>query len=320
MTAHVATGETFLSLHAAPRSAGPESRYRQRSGSDGGTIRRWMTCLRRPVPMWFSPPPMPSRTPRCGNGRLHEPSAMRLGRRLRKDVPRSALGAWAPWPGRPDVVRQVTASHQGRVDCAGPGAREPDGGLAVRVPAGHRRGDGRGSRPPPATGIKPVICGDSHLGNFGFYASPERDLVIDLNDFDEAHPGSWEWDLRRLAASIWVAGRQNSATEDQCERAVAFCVATYREQVRVAGGAAAAGPRVRTAGRRPARTRAPRQSLRAEIRRAARRARDQHQRPGAAPSHRAARGRPPHRRGTPADHPRRRRGGARPSPRASTTT
>ena len=58
----------------------------------------------------------------------------------------------------------------------------------------------------PATGITPVVCGDSHLGNFGFYASPERDLVIDLNDFDEAHPGGWEWDLRRLVASIWVAG------------------------------------------------------------------------------------------------------------------
>ena len=50
----------------------------------------------------------------------------------------------------------------------------------------------------PATGITPVICGDAHLGNFGFYASPERDLVFDLNDFDEAHPGAWEWDLRRL--------------------------------------------------------------------------------------------------------------------------
>ena len=84
----------------------------------------------------------------------------------------------------------------------------------------------------PATGITPVICGDAHLGNFGFYASPERDLVIDLNDFDEAHPGGWEWDLRRLAASIWVAGRQNASTEAQCENAVASCVATYREQVR----------------------------------------------------------------------------------------
>ena len=69
-----------------------------------------------------------------------------------------------------------------------------------------------------ATGITPVVCGDAHLGNFGFYASPEGELVIDLNDFDEAHPGSWEWDLRRLVASIFVAGRENGASEEECHR------------------------------------------------------------------------------------------------------
>src|SRR5580692_9955021 len=84
----------------------------------------------------------------------------------------------------------------------------------------------------PSTGITPVICGDAHLGNFGFYASPQRDLVIDLNDFDEAHPGGWEWDLRRLVASIWVAGRQNGAGEAGCEAAVRQCVAGYRAEVR----------------------------------------------------------------------------------------
>src|ERR1700724_2376811 len=82
----------------------------------------------------------------------------------------------------------------------------------------------------PATGIGLVACGDAHVGNFGFYASPEQDLVIDLNDFDEAHPGAWEWDLRRLAASIWVAGRQNGASEQQCESAVLRCVAGYRAE------------------------------------------------------------------------------------------
>jgi uncharacterized protein (DUF2252 family) len=196
-----------------------------------------------------------------------------LGRRLRKDVPRSALGAWAPWPGRPDVVQQITASHVGRVDALVPVrvsrmAASPYGflrGTAVVMAEdlGHL----------PATGIRPVICGDSHVGNFGFYASPERDLVIDLNDFDEAHPGSWEWDLRRLAASIWVAGRQNSATEDQCEAAVASCVATYREQVRWL----AEQPLLARAFERVDLDRlhqsASDRSLRAEIRRAARRAR-----------------------------------------------
>jgi uncharacterized protein (DUF2252 family) len=84
----------------------------------------------------------------------------------------------------------------------------------------------------PATGITPVICGDAHLGNFGFYASPEGELVIDLNDFDEAHPGGWEWDLRRLVASTWVAGRENGSSESQCRDAVLACVAAYRDEVR----------------------------------------------------------------------------------------
>ena len=83
----------------------------------------------------------------------------------------------------------------------------------------------------PATGITPVICGDAHLGNFGFYASPERDLVFDLNDFDEAHPGAWEWDLRRLIASVHVAGRQNGSSEEECGEAVRRCVSSYREHL-----------------------------------------------------------------------------------------
>jgi uncharacterized protein (DUF2252 family) len=83
----------------------------------------------------------------------------------------------------------------------------------------------------PATGITPVICGDAHLGNFGFYASPERDLVFDLNDFDEAHPGAWEWDLRRLITSVHVAGRQNGASEAECGAAVRRCARSYREHL-----------------------------------------------------------------------------------------
>jgi len=155
-----------------------------------------------------------------------------LGKRLRDQVPRATLGDWAPSSNRPDVVQQIISSHEGRLDWLIP-VRV---GRMVASPYGFLRGTAivmaQDLAQLPATGITPVICGDSHLGNFGFYASPERDLVIDLNDFDEAHPGSWEWDLRRLAASIWVAGRQSGDTEAQCEEAVAFCVSTYRNQVR----------------------------------------------------------------------------------------
>ena len=125
----------------------------------------------------------------------------------------------------------------------------------------------------PSTGITPVICGDAHLGNFGFYASPERDLVIDLNDFDEAHPGGWEWDLRRLVASIWVAGRQNGAREQDCEAAVLRCVAGYRAEVR---DLAAAPLLARSYQRLEAdhlQQSAAGKTLRAEIKRAAARAR-----------------------------------------------
>src|SRR6476646_4731533 len=155
-----------------------------------------------------------------------------VGRRLRAPVPRSALGDWTPPTGRPDIVAQIMDSHQGRVKRLIPirvarMAASPYGflrGAAVVMAEDLAR--------LPATGIQPVICGDAHLGNFGFYASPELDLVIDLNDFDEAHPGGWEWDLRRLAASVWVAGRQNSLTEEECATAVTQLSATYRKHVR----------------------------------------------------------------------------------------
>jgi uncharacterized protein (DUF2252 family) len=155
-----------------------------------------------------------------------------LGRALRKRVRRSALGEWRAPADRPDPVQLIIESHEGRV----PELVPIRVGRMVASPYGFLRGSAVVMAADvavlPATGITPVVCGDAHLGNFGFYASPERDLVIDLNDFDEAHPGSWEWDLRRLVASIWVAGRHNGAGEDGCREAVRSCVAAYRDEVR----------------------------------------------------------------------------------------
>jgi uncharacterized protein (DUF2252 family) len=125
----------------------------------------------------------------------------------------------------------------------------------------------------PATGITPVICGDSHLGNFGFYASPERDLVIDLNDFDEAHPGRWEWDLRRLVASIWTAGRQNAASESACRSAVRACVAAYRAEMRTLADEPLLSRSYQRLDVDRLRESASQRSLRGEIKRAAKRAR-----------------------------------------------
>lgn len=80
----------------------------------------------------------------------------------------------------------------------------------------------------PRTGRHVVACGDAHIANFGLFASPERRLLFDLNDFDEAHPGPWEWDVKRLAASVWLNGRNNSYTEEQCLTATMSAVGAYR--------------------------------------------------------------------------------------------
>jgi uncharacterized protein (DUF2252 family) len=81
----------------------------------------------------------------------------------------------------------------------------------------------------PTTGLQTQLCGDAHLSNFGAYASPERRLVFDINDFDETLPGPFEWDVKRLAASLVVAGRDNGFTKKQSRTATLAAVESYRK-------------------------------------------------------------------------------------------
>jgi uncharacterized protein (DUF2252 family) len=83
----------------------------------------------------------------------------------------------------------------------------------------------------PVSGIKAQICGDAHLSNFGVYASPERRQVFDVNDFDETLAGPWEWDVKRLAASVVLAGRQNGYSAQDTKQAVLRCMQRYRESM-----------------------------------------------------------------------------------------
>jgi uncharacterized protein (DUF2252 family) len=83
----------------------------------------------------------------------------------------------------------------------------------------------------PVTGIQVQVCGDAHLNNFGIYATPERNQVFDVNDFDETLPGPWEWDLKRFAASIVAAGRTNSFPAATNRRAVLSGIQSYREHM-----------------------------------------------------------------------------------------
>jgi uncharacterized protein (DUF2252 family) len=85
--------------------------------------------------------------------------------------------------------------------------------------------------PTPTTGDVVQLCGDAHLANFGTFDSPERDLVFDINDFDETLPGPWEWDVKRLAASVCVAGRERGFKRRQIAAAVTGTVRAYREAI-----------------------------------------------------------------------------------------
>lgn len=84
----------------------------------------------------------------------------------------------------------------------------------------------------PTPGMVTQLCGDAHLSNFGAYASPERRLVFDVNDFDETLPGPFEWDVKRLAASLVVAGRDNEYTAQQCRKVALAGVESYRTAIR----------------------------------------------------------------------------------------
>lgn len=196
-----------------------------------------------------------------------------LGRSLRERAHRSDMALWTPPAGRADPVAQVIDQNLGRQPWLVP-IRV---GRMISSPYAFLRGSANIMADDfaalPATGITPVICGDAHLGNFGFYASPERELVFDLNDFDEAHPGAWEWDLRRLTVSVYVAGRQNGFRETACAEAVHHCVEEYREQLAHLAERPLLGRSFDRLDVDRLRSAASRASFRDEIERAARRAR-----------------------------------------------
>ena len=143
------------------------------------------------------------------------PAAFSLerGRSERAAVPRRSHAEWEPAPDRPDVIATLAASNEGRIPELVPirtGRMLASPFAFLRGSAAVMAGDLAAT---PASGSKVQLCGDAHLANFGVFASPERRLVFDLNDFDETYRGPWEWDLKRLAASAVVASRENGFPE-----------------------------------------------------------------------------------------------------------
>jgi len=152
-----------------------------------------------------------------------------LGKNLRKQVPRSSHADWSPAPDRPDPISLLQAQDQGRLAYLLPikyGRMLASPFAFLRGSAVVMASDLAGS---PVTGLSVILCGDAHLSNFGIFATPERNLVFDINDFDETYPGPWEWDLKRLAASAVVAGRENGFKEKICKDLAALVARSYRE-------------------------------------------------------------------------------------------
>ena len=154
------------------------------------------------------------------------------GRAARKRVARSAHAGWVPSVDRPDPVAVLERQGRDRL----PELLPIRYGRMVASPFAFLRGSAAvmaaDLASQPHTGLTVQLCGDAHLLNFGLYASPERALLFDLNDFDETFPGPFEWDVKRLAASVAVAARENGHSDAKAHRAALEATAAYRTALR----------------------------------------------------------------------------------------
>jgi uncharacterized protein (DUF2252 family) len=152
-----------------------------------------------------------------------------IGKAKRDQIPLSSHSEWHPAPDRPDPVSLLQAQDEGRVEQLLPikyGRMLESAFTFYRGSAVLMAADLANT---PVSGIDAVLCGDAHLSNFGVFATPERKLVFDLNDFDEVYPGPWEWDLKRLAASAVIAGRDNGFKDKDNLKLARLVGKVYRE-------------------------------------------------------------------------------------------
>ncbi len=156
---------------------------------------------------------------------------LEYGKTLRKRTPRSAHSQWKVQKKGRDLLAMLAQSDSGRI----PNLLPIRYGRMIQSPFAFLRGAAHimafdlGHE--PSTGLRVQACGDCHLMNFGAFATPERNVIFDINDFDETLPAPWEWDIKRLAASIMVAGRYRGFTESESSDAVLAAVRAYREKL-----------------------------------------------------------------------------------------
>ena len=158
------------------------------------------------------------------------------GRAARGEVPRSSHADYSAAPHRPDPVELLESQAVSRVAELVPIRY----GRMLVSPFTFYRGAAlimaADLASTPSSGLHAQLCGDAHLSNFGMFASPDRRLVFDINDFDETLPGPWEWDVKRLAVSMEVAGRDNGYSEKERRAIVLETVAGYRNAMRQFAG------------------------------------------------------------------------------------
>ena len=158
------------------------------------------------------------------------------GRAARNVAPRSGHGRWEPAPRRPDPVALLEEQAASRVPQLVPIRY----GRMLVSPFTFYRGAAlimaTDLAATPVSGITVQLCGDAHLSNFGLFGTPERRMLFDINDFDETLPGPWEWDVKRLAASFEVMGRDRGFTPADRRAVVMAGVKEYRDRMRQAAG------------------------------------------------------------------------------------
>jgi uncharacterized protein (DUF2252 family) len=158
------------------------------------------------------------------------------GREARRRAPRSAHGDWEPAPDRPDPVEILQAQAATRVQELVPiryGRMLASPFTFYRGAAAVMAADLAAT---PGSGIVVQACGDAHISNFGGFAAQDRRLVFGPNDFDETLPGPWEWDVKRMAASVEIAGRDVELPANRRRWLVTECVREYREGMRTFAG------------------------------------------------------------------------------------
>ena len=164
--------------------------------------------------------------------RADGPAARRRGKALRGNAPREQHADFVPAPDRPGVVEVLEASNAGRLPHLVPirlGRMSATPFAFLRGAAGLMAFDLASS---PTSGITAQLCGDAHAANFGLYGDARGRLVMDINDFDETVPGPWEWDLKRLAASLVLAAREVGADEHLARQAAFDAAGSYRRTMR----------------------------------------------------------------------------------------